>query len=164
MAQFLQLLGEPCLFPLHSNPNAEVYRFLWLRTFNPPVSVRLEIQRDGSGKVTVTTMRGESGFGSTLKGPSTVTSRQVSFEEVERFRQLLQKDSFSTIPATVRGDQQGTDGSDWRIEAVKGGHYHTASRWSPTSSQGQGKQAIAEVGKTLAFEIGKLEVDPAEIY
>ena len=47
MAQYLQLLGEPCLFQLRSDPKAEVYRFLWMRTFNPPVSVRLEIQAAG---------------------------------------------------------------------------------------------------------------------
>jgi len=164
MAQYLQRLGEPCLFPLQNNPQTEVYRFLWLRTFNPPVAVRLEIQADGSGKVTVTTVRGESGFGSTLKGPTTVTSRLAGIEEVARFRELLQKNRFLTIPSVVRDDQQGTDGSEWRIEALIGGHYHTASRWSPISSRGPGKQAIAELGKALAFEIGKFQVAPDEIF
>jgi hypothetical protein len=164
MAHYLQLLGEPCLFQSRSDPKAEVYRFLWMRTFNPPVSVRLEIQADGSGKVTVTTMQGESGFGSTLKGPPTVSSRLVSVEEVARFRELLRKTGFLNIPSFVRGDQQGTDGSDWRIEAVAGGQYHTASRWSPTSCHGPGKQAIAELGKALAFEIGRFQVDQDEVY
>jgi hypothetical protein len=164
MARYLQLLGEPCLFPLHSDPKPEVYRFLWMRTFNPPVSVRLDIQADGTGKVTVTTMQGESGFGSTLKGPTTVTSRLVGADEVVRFRELFRKTGFLTIPSIVRGDQQGTDGSDWRIEAVIAGQYHTASRWSPTSSKGPGKQAIAELGKALAFEIGKFQADSDEIY
>jgi len=109
-------------------------------------------------------MQGESGFGATLKGPTTVTSRLVGIEEVARFRELLRKTQFLTIPSVVRGDQQGADGSDWRIEAVIGGQYHTASRWSPTSSQGPGKQAIAELGEALAFEIGKFQVDPHEIY
>ena len=164
MAQYLHLLGEPCLFPFHRDPKAEVYRFLWMRTFDPPVSVRLEIQADGGGKVTATTMRGESGFGSTLRGPTAVTSRLIGVQEVARFRELLQKNRFLTIPSIVRGDQQGTDGSDWRIEAVIGGQYHTASRWSPTSSQGPGKQAIAELGMALAFKIGRFQVDPNKIY
>ena len=163
-AQYLQLLGEPCLFPLRNRSKAEVYRFLWMRTFNQPVSVRLDVQADGSGRVTVATMRGESGFGSTLKGPPTVTSRLADVEEVARFRELLQKNGFFAIPSVVRGDQQGTDGSDWRIEAIIGGRYHTASRWSPTSSQGPGKQAIAELGKALAFDIGNFQVNLDEIY
>ena len=81
-----------------------------------------------------------------------------------RFRELLQKNGFFAIPSVVRGDQQGTDGSDWRIEAIIGGRYHTASRWSPTSSQGPGKQAIAELGKALAFDIGNFQVNLDEIY
>jgi len=46
----------------------------------------------------VATMRGESGFGSTLKGPPTVTSRLADVEEVARFRELLQKNGFFAIP------------------------------------------------------------------
>jgi len=163
-ARQLQLLGEPCLFELRGDPKAEIYRFLWRRSFHPPVSVRLDIEADGSGKVTVTTMKGESGFPSSLKGPPSTTSRLVGVEEVARFRELFRKTGFMTIPSTVRGDQQGTDGSDWRIEAVVGGHYHMASRWSPKDSRGPGKEAIAELGKALAFEIGKFQVDPREIY
>src|ERR1035441_3991568 len=164
MAYDLQLLGEPCLFPLRADPRAEVYRFLWLRTFHPPISVRLEIQVSGNGTVTVTTMPGESGFPSTLKGTPIVTSRLVGIDEVAKFRELLRKTQFLIIPSTVRGDQQGTDGSDWTIEAVKGGRYHIASRWSPAVSRGPGKQAIAELGKALAFDIGKFPVDPKDIY
>lgn len=164
MTRYLQILSEPCLFPLRNDPKAEVYRFLWMRTFNPPVSVRLEVQADGSGTVTVTTMSGEAGFGASLKGPPSVTSRLVGVEEVARFRELVRKTRFLTIPSTVRGDQQGTDGSEWTIEAVTAGQYHTASRWSPTDSRGPGKHEIAELGKALAFDIGRFEVDQKEIY
>jgi hypothetical protein len=164
MAQYLKLLGEPCLFPIRHNPNAEVYRFLWMRTFNPPVSIRLDIEPTGTGRVAVTTILGESGFASTLKGPTTVTRRQVGVEEVARFRELVAKTDFLAIPPVIQGDQQGTDGSEWRIEAITRGQYHTASRWSPTSSKGPSEQAIAELGSALAFEIGQFQVNPDEIY
>jgi hypothetical protein len=38
----LRALQEPSLLSLSKSPSAESYRFLWLRTFNHPIAIRLD--------------------------------------------------------------------------------------------------------------------------
>src|SRR5664280_2333451 len=45
----VKLLGEASFLGLSTNPAVHSYRFLWLRTFHHPISVRLDIQPDNTG-------------------------------------------------------------------------------------------------------------------
>src|ERR1035437_7573400 len=44
----LKILGEASYLGLSKNPAARSYRFTWLRTFNQPIAVRLDVLEDGS--------------------------------------------------------------------------------------------------------------------
>ncbi|HXQ97339.1 MAG TPA: hypothetical protein VN774_02765, partial [Candidatus Limnocylindrales bacterium] len=49
----LKALKEPSLWELSQKSKQQVYRFLWLRTFDHPVAIRVEILPDGSSILTV---------------------------------------------------------------------------------------------------------------
>jgi hypothetical protein len=48
----LRALKEPSLFQLASNALSHSYRFLWLRTFNHPIAIRVDIKPAGTGALT----------------------------------------------------------------------------------------------------------------
>src|SRR5260370_12940568 len=56
----LRALHEPSLWALSKTESSQSYRFLWLRTWDHPVSVRFDINRDGTGQL-VTKMSGGTG-------------------------------------------------------------------------------------------------------
>lgn len=126
----LRAMGEPSLWELSKSKTEESYRFLWLRTFNRPVSARLTIAEDGSGQLAIKVLSGSGGYkpGKLIKNRSI----EVSKDSVDYFRQLLDKAEFWTAPTEEK--ENGTvnlDGAQWIIEAAKGGQYHVVDRWSP---------------------------------
>src|SRR5450755_2585450 len=46
-------LKEPSLYEESKSAQNQSYRFLWLRTFHEPISVRLDIGADGVGRLTI---------------------------------------------------------------------------------------------------------------
>jgi hypothetical protein len=48
----LKLLGEPSLWEPTPGQNTESCRFLWLRSFQPDLSVRLDVNGDGTASLT----------------------------------------------------------------------------------------------------------------
>lgn len=151
----LTALGEPSLFALVNTPPTQCYRFLWLRTFNHPVAVRLEVKPDGSGLLTTKVANGAGGFrpGALSKN----TSQIVSIAQTQAFLTRLDKLDFWRAPNPVN-DQAGTDGSQWIIEGVKAGKYHVIDRWSPTTG------IARELGMMLAFDLAQMKVPKNEIY
>lgn len=151
----LRALGEPSLSALSTNRDAESYRFLWLRTFHHPVVVRVDLQADGSWILTTKVASGAGGYSpGTL---TTNTSRQLTAQEAQSFRDKVAKDGFWNAPNPVN-DQAGTDGSQWIIEGVKAGRYHVIDRWMPKNGPAR------DLGKFLAFDLAKLSIPKDEIY
>jgi hypothetical protein len=154
-SQELEVLKEPSLLALSRNPSSESYRFLWLRTFNHPVAVRLDIREDGIGVITTKVASGTAGF-----RPGQLSenmSRPLMREQTQAFLKRLGKVGFWSLPNPIN-DQTGTDGSQWIIEGVKKGNYHVVDRWSP--AQG----AIWELGLYLAVGLALMNVPKDEIY
>ncbi len=137
-------LNEPVLYnyPLQK----EVYRLTWLRSFHPPVVVRLE--KEGN-RVTLITkvlkrMPEYPGYSYTDRDGTTRladttsaipfkvnTSRSVSEGVYEQFIQLLtQHRLLNTSPLGVRYSFGG-DGSNWILEAHRPEGYYFVTRWSP---------------------------------
>jgi hypothetical protein len=114
-------MNEPSLLHLPGCVN-EIYRFLWLRAFHPPVAVRVwqaggkwflvAKQLDEQGKLTV------------------VKLRPLTENEWLAFKDLLNKASFWTLP-TVGGTLNGNDGAQWLLEGAKDKQYHLVDRWVP---------------------------------
>ena len=62
-SKHLKALREPSLWELsRQDPKAEVYRFLWLRSFNHPIAVRLVVRTNGSGWMNSRMTTGQGGF------------------------------------------------------------------------------------------------------
>jgi hypothetical protein len=147
-------LEEPSLFSLKKDSTRESYRFLWLRTFNHPIAIRLDLHPDGTGVITTKAGGGAGGYapGDLIENRSLTLKRG----QIVPFLRQLQELSFWKLPNPVN-DQTGTDGSDWVIEGIKGGHYHVVDRWSPESG------AVHELGLVL-LSMANENVPPKEIY
>jgi hypothetical protein len=154
-SQELEVLQEPSLLELAKNPASESYRFLWLRTFHHPVTVRLDVRADGIGVLTTKVASGAGGFrpGHLIEN----MSRPLTREQTQAFLARLTKVGFWSLPSPVN-DQTGTDGSQWIIEGVKEGKYHVVDRWLPD------KGAVRELGLYLAVGLAQMNVPKDEIY
>jgi hypothetical protein len=129
----LAALSEPSLFQLRTDKAAQVYRFLWLPSFNRPISVRLTINPDGSGSIIVRSADKHAGLLTKdahdsgkliLDTENTLSKAQVQ----DMLNQLQDLRFWST---TTEEASHGMDGAQWMLEGVKGGEYHIVDRWSP---------------------------------
>lgn len=154
-SQHLGAMGEPSLFELsRQDSTAETYRFLWLRSFHHPVSVRLVIRPDGTAVLTAKETGGHGGY-----APGKLTrNRTVSLSEqrTRMFQERLRRLAIWKLPAT-RPDM-GVDGAHWIVEAVKDGRYHVVDRWSPPA-----KDPIHQFAITL-LDLAEFKLPHDEIY
>jgi hypothetical protein len=109
--------------------SSTVYRFLWLPTFDHPVSVR--IMRSGESAVLhVVQLDGRGGY-----EPGKIAVNKIaklSGKQWDEFQRRLDKAKFWSMPTEDEGTQ-GTDGDQLILEGVKAGKYHIVDRWSPDS-------------------------------
>jgi hypothetical protein len=118
------LRGEICEMgeePLPASPAEDAYRFLWLRSRQGPVFVRVE----------------------KLQGGSTLVAAELDLtgKVLRRARRPLESGEWAALQAAVDAtsfwnlstdDELGAaDGAMWTLEGKRGGEYHNASQWSP---------------------------------
>jgi hypothetical protein len=159
----LKVLGEASYLNAASNPAAHSYRFTWLRTFNQPIAIRLDIKEDGSAVLTTKVANGEGGYPRSSTAIIENTSRTLTSKQVNDFLDLVDKVNFWTAPSHIPRDQTGTDGSEWIIEAVHTGKYHVVARWTPQPNQ-PSKSAVRELGLALAIDLAQLKIPAKEFY
>jgi hypothetical protein len=128
----LAAMEEPALWP-PKDKDAEAYRFLWLRSFHPPVSIRL--YRVGGQRFM--SVKQLSDVGVPLNGeaifPKTLAfseARVITDAEWAEFQRLLDKSGFWSMP-TEDGTEVGLDGAGWLLEGARLQQYHVVERWSP---------------------------------
>lgn len=151
----LRALEEPSLLDLADHRPSHSYRFLWLRTFNHPVAIRIDIKPDGTGLLTIKACSGAGGF-----APGTLIenmTQALSDIQVNSFLELVDRVDFWSAPNPVE-DQTGTDGSEWIIEGVRDGKYHVVDRWMPE------RGVARELGVFLAFDLAKMNLPKRDIY
>ncbi len=122
----LNAMQEPSLVS-PGDFDKEVYRFLWLRTFNRPIAVRVERSFERANLI-VTELSGAGGYepGNVLRRETiSITDKSwcdfIAMLEVSRFWEL----------GGPNMDEQGLDGASWILEGVREGRYHLVERWSP---------------------------------
>jgi len=122
----LRAMGESSLLDI-KNGDTEIYRFLWLRTFDHPISVRIE-RTAYSFRLTSIELNGAGGY---------EPGRKLRTDNVEIFSDqwchltsLLDRAKFWSEP-TVDPDLPGNDGSQWILEGVNDERYHIVDRWTP---------------------------------
>jgi hypothetical protein len=126
-SRHLQAMGEKSLLDI-SDAETEVYRFLWLRTADEPIFVRVERRRDEINLFTKE-LDGLGGFdpGKVLRSSEINLKR----EEFNDFLMRLEAADYWNLPTDNK--QGGHDGAEWILEGVKNGRYHIVERWSPES-------------------------------
>jgi hypothetical protein len=126
-AKHLSAMDEPSL-SCGATTEAETYRFVWLRTFDRPVAVRVSrVGRDA--RLTAVESTGAGGY-----APGTAAkrvSRTLSPPEWQALEAALRRADFWTTPTAPHAGEQGLDGAQWIIEARRGPAYHVVDRWSP---------------------------------
>ena len=118
-------LREPRLYPPSAAPASHVYRVTWLRSFDPPIAVRMEVQANGSASLVAKhhsyhPLKGEAYWEKT---------RHISRWRTSRLIRKIERAGFWVAPA--EHEVGGIDGATWLLEACRDGRYHLVERWSP---------------------------------
>lgn len=129
--EHLNAMQEPSLYERRGDKSTEQYRFLWLRSFHNPISIRIE--RDA----TATTMRvvrltGDGGY-----KPGLVAQDELTIlppEQWDGFTRLLKATPFWDMAPLEDNNRDITlDGAEWMLEGLAAGKYHVVQRWSPAA-------------------------------
>ena len=163
----LQALKEPSLWELSKVRKVQTYRFLWLRTFNRPISVRLDINQNGTSLLTTKATSGQGGY---KPGKLTMNkTRTLTKEQTAWFLDRLAELGFWGLPAYekpqegvgLNGEKTveiGLDGAQWILEGVKDGKYQVTDRWSPKSGP------VRVLGIMMLIDLAKLRLLYDEVY
>jgi len=156
-SQELSTLREPSVWRIsRERPDAEIYRFLWLRSFHAPISVRLTISKDGTALL----ISKEGTFhGATESGKlARVRQKVMTREQVKKFLDAVQTVHFWSI-RTPSSDPDGTDGAQWVVEGVRQGQYKIVDVFCAPAND-----PIRSLGMMLVFDLAGIKVPPNSIY
>ncbi len=152
----LKALREPSLWGLsRGQQRAATYRFLWLRSFDQPVSIRVTVNPDWTGVLATKVGSGTGG-----NDPGRVVHDEACRVGKHGIGLLLTRvleTHFWDLPS--RGTPGGTDGAEWIIEGVENGRYHIVQRWSP----GVG-DPVHTLGMTFVSDLARLEIARDRVY
>lgn len=135
-----------------ADENTEIYRFLWLRTFNHPIFVRLERSQD-KVKLFTKELDGAGGY----KPGKIIRSNELNVKQADfcEFLTLLEKANFWNL--ATKDDVLGEDGAQWVLEGVRGGRYHVVDRWTP--ERGEFREACIYLLKLSGVDTDRLKDD-----
>ena len=120
-------MKEPLLF--NRKTKKQIYRFTWLRTFDKPVAIKIE--KDKNQYTLFWKML--SGAGGYKPGELIVEkSKELSEKEWLNFIELVEKADFWNME--LGRSSIGFDGSEWILEAVNPTDYKVVSVWTPRKS------------------------------
>jgi hypothetical protein len=156
-SKHLQAMGEPSLWELSKDSAANIYRFVYLRTFDPPIVVRLSVQKDGSGMLITKITSGKGGYepGHLLTNRTSCLDAQKVSWFLDRMNEL----SFWERPSYIENPSvMGVDGAHWIMEGVHGGKYHAVDRWSPECARER------VFGIIMMIDLAKLKLLYQEVY
>ncbi len=121
----LRNMKEPILF---KDPSTiETYRFTWLRSFQNPITIRMEF--DHGNVVLVKKETNDPKLGDTLKFVINKKNK-LSFSDWKTFDDEQQKNPFwKLLPVYDEGVTR--DGEVWILESKKPTGYHVMKRFSP---------------------------------
>lgn len=127
----LDAMEEPWLYEFVGE-DFEAYRFTWLRSFHPPVVIRVwKTQNDRC----ITTKKLERTLYYQGPNPNVFQAKEMrplTENEWAAFKELINLGAFWSMP-TVERDSIGFDGAFWLMEGVSDRKYHVVTRQSPES-------------------------------
>jgi hypothetical protein len=163
----LRALKEPSLWELSKTQKTEMYRFLWLRSFHRPISVRLDIHQDGTGLLTTKSTNGQGGY---KPGELVINkTRALTKKQTSQALARINGNGFWGLPSYEKpkegigtnGEKTveiGLDGAQWILEGVKDGKYQVTDRWSPKDGP------IHNLGTMMLIDLAKLKLPLQQVY
>jgi len=130
----LSAAAEPSLFEAAGNKARRAggaIRFVWLRSFHPPVIVRVEGVASPSSRLIAKQMSGAGGY-----KPGSISKqidRKLLPAEAEMLRRTLLRTRIFDQPAL--DCSMGMDGAQWIVEGIDRTGYHFVDRWTPQRGQ-----------------------------
>jgi hypothetical protein len=108
------------------NASQDSFRFTWLRSFHPPVAVRVSLRRDSVELVaTEMSASGRAAPDGVVDQPH----RRLSPTEWGELEAALARAEFWQLASAI-GDTN-PDGAQWIVEGRVGSRYHVVDRWGP---------------------------------
>lgn len=157
-SKFVSAMHEPSLWEASKTQKTQTYRFLWLRSFHHPVSIRLEVNADGTALLTTKITSGQGGYepGRLIMNRTQKFDRERTSWVLDRIEEL----KFWTLSTNPPCDPDviGVDGAQWIFEGVKGGTYHIVDRWSPDKGE------VHSLGIMMLIDLAKLKLLYQEVY
>jgi len=108
---FLEEMKEPCLYQNILPPETEVFRFTWLRSFDPPIVVRVE--KKGNEVILYWKEAKENEVDESLE-LTVDKSRKLNLEDWNRFKDIFKSTEFEKKPNYSYYPM--TDGATWTLE------------------------------------------------
>jgi len=125
-SEHLRAMKEPLIF--NKKQTKSTYRFLWLRTFNNPISIRIDKQAD----LYSVSWKLCDGAGGYEPGQLVVDkTKTIDKNTWDKFLGLLSKADYWNLK-TNEVEILGTDGSQWILEGADIDNYHVVDRWTPS--------------------------------
>lgn len=128
-SKHLAAAGEPSLFERARTGQGDILRFLWLRTFDAPVIVRIEGLRGTAPRLVAVELDGQGGY-----APGKVRRRLerslLPAQSADLRRRLVAQNPLKQ-PSGSDGCEAGLDGSQWIVERAIGPRYKMVDRWRP---------------------------------
>ncbi len=151
----LKALREPSLWLLSKTQKEQSYRFLWLRSFHHPVAIRIDVQPDGTSRLTTKITSGAGGYkpGHLLQDEKSTLTK----EQTELFLRRIKENKFWDLEG-IEKSSGGCDGAQWIIEGVNDGKYRVLTRWTPRDGP------IRAIGLFLLHDLAKLKIPDKELY
>ena len=141
-------MGEAPLSP--SVAGQRRIRFLWLRSFDPGVSVRVD-HSEGETKLVAVELSGRGGL---IPGEEARRiTRDLSADKWSAIEQSLNASAFWNLPTSASESGIGFDGSQWIVEVAEPQRHHVVDRWSGRD--------LEPIGRLLLKYSG---LSPSEIY
>lgn len=138
----LRAAKEPSIYAQSLDPQTEVQeavRFTWLRSFHPPVTVRVSRDRQDNWRIVARELSGAGGY-APGRIRRTLARELTAAEVAELTAQLSLAGMFAdeSVDCTI-----GLDGAQWIVERLDRHGYHFINRWSPSDGP------VREVGLFL---------------
>lgn len=121
----LYAMKEPLLF--NRKVEKDVFRFTWLRSFNKPMTFRIE-KKNEDYTIYYKVLDGKGGY-----EPGNIEvdkSKILTQKDWQTFKKLIQKTDFWNM--SLGRSSIGGDGSEWILEGLTQTKYRAVTVWSPT--------------------------------
>ena len=173
--EVLAKMKEPSLFDQgDKRPELEV-RFLWLRTFHDPISIRVWATAEGSFIRTARIKKNKEE--PSLPGTLVETTRVLDAAETKAFTAALTKAPLAApMNETEKNLPGGLDGAEWFFESYMEKTYQTLNFWGLNSldltnygDYGVDTSKVRDTSSLLKFaltllELSKLNIPKEDIY